>query len=100
MVNFSSLQCLISCICFHRILPHHFAALRNEKPKTQRRDERIKIDERMRRRKVSGNVQPNGKVVTLAESPKDYDKLPAVRDEDINWGLRVQASNLVFKRRD
>ena len=46
------------------------------------------------------NVQPNGKVVTLAESVKDYDKFPVVRDEDINWGLRVQASNLLFKRRD
>ena len=54
----------------------------------------------MRRRKVFGNVQPNGKVVTLAEAAKDYDKFPVVRDEDINWGLRVQASNLVFKRRD
>ena len=71
----------------------HFVSLRNEKPKTQRRDERIKIDERMRRRKVFGNVQPNGKVVTLAESAKDYDKFPVVRDEDVNWGLRVQASD-------
>ena len=77
---------------------HNFAALRNEKPKTQKRDERIKIDERMRRRKVFGNVHANGKVVTLAEAAKDYDKFPVVRDEDINWGLRVQASFLVFRR--
>ena len=50
----------------------------------------------MRRKKVFGNIHSNGKVVTKEEAVKDYDKFPVVRDEDINWGLRVQANHLVF----
>ena len=50
----------------------------------------------MRRRKVFENVQANGRVVTQAEVAKDYDKFPVVRDEDINWGLRVQVNKFVF----